>query len=289
MAGHGQAIPPLLGSGPAAYGGSYSARQIAGWVDAGAAAGIELVPEVDLPGHCFAALAALPELRDPHDRSGAVSVQSFVDNVLNPGVAATRPFLEAVFGELADLFPSPWIHVGGDEVPDGAWSGSPAAPAYAAARGVAGRRPSERRSCADIVELVRTTTGRQVGGWQEAADAGALGPQDGYVVGWRSAADCRRLVAAGHAVVASPAQRYYLDMAAGPDWDAPGTSWAGHATPADVESFDVTAGWTPAERDHLLGIQACVWTEHAPDRPTLERLLFPRLDAIAAAAWKTRY
>ena len=125
--------------------------------------------------------------------------------------------------------------------------------------------------------------------WQEAAESGALRPGDGYVIGWRSTADCRALAAAGHTVVASPAERYYLDMAASPDWDAPGTAWAGHSSPADVEAFDVTDGWTAVERSHLLGIQACAWTEHAPDRPSLERLLFPRLDAIAAAAWTPRY
>ena len=86
-------------------------------------------------------------------------------------------------------------------------------------------------------------------------------------------------------MVASPAEVYYLDMAADTDWHAPGMSWAGHATLADVEAFDVTAGWTEAERANLLGIQACLWTEHAGDRPSLERLMFPRLAAIARSAW----
>ena len=102
-------------------------------------AGVVVVPEVDLPGHCFAALAAYPELADPDDTSGAVSVQSFVDNVLNPGVPATRPFVEAVFGSLADLFPSPWLHIGGDELPHGAW------------RGLAGGAAVRRRARARLV------------------------------------------------------------------------------------------------------------------------------------------
>ena len=190
--GHGMPIPPLLGSGPAPYGGSYTPAQIAGWVARAAAGGVVIVPEVDLPGHCFAALAAVPALRDPDDRSGAVSVQSFVDNVLNPGVAATRPFLEAVAGALADLFPSPWLHVGGDEVADGAWSCSPAAQAYAAARGIEGSSAVGAAFMAEIIELVSATTGRRVGVWQEAAESGALRPGEGYVVGWKSGADCRQ-------------------------------------------------------------------------------------------------
>ena len=287
--GHGLAIPPLLGSGAVPFGGSYTRAEILRWVERAAAAGVVIVPEVDLPGHCFAALAAVPSLRDPADRSAAVSVQSFVDNVLNPGMAVTRPFLAAVAGELADLFPSPWLHVGGDEVPRGAWSGSPAAQQFAAERGVSGSAAIGAAFMADIIDLVATTTGRRVGVWQEAAESGALQPGDGYVVGWKSAADCRRLAARGHTVVVSPAEVYYLDMAADTGWDSPGTSWAGHSSVADIEAYDPTDGWTAAERDCLEGIQACLWTEHAPDRPTLERLLSPRLDAIAAAAWHIRY
>ncbi len=287
--GHGMAIPPLLGSGPAPFGGSYTAAQIAGWGTRAAAAGVVIVPEVDLPGHCFAALAAVPELRDPADSSGAVSVQSFVDNVLNPGVAATRPFLEAVAGALADLFPSPWLHVGGDEVADGAWSRSPAAQAYAAAQGIEGSSAVGAAFMAEIIELVSATTGRRVGVWQEAAESGALRPGEGYVVGWKSGADCRQLAAAGHTVVAAPAEVYYLDMAVDDDWASPGANWAGHSSVADIEAFDPVDGWSPDERARLAGIQACVWTEHVPDRPTLERLLFPRLDAIAATAWQTRF
>ena len=219
--GHGMAIPPLLGSGPAPFGGSYTAapRSPAGSPRA-AAAGVVIVPEVDLPGHCFAALAAVPELRDPADRSGAVSVQSFVDNVLNPGVAATRPFLEAVAGELADLFPSPWLHVGGDEVADGAWSRSPAAQAYAAARGVervashrGGVHGRDHRARLGDDGPAASACGRR------PPSRARCDPASGYVVGWKSAADCRRLAAAGHTVVASPAEVYYLDMAADDDWD----------------------------------------------------------------------
>ena len=74
-------------------------------------------------------------------------------------------------------------------------------------------------------------------------------------------------------------------MAADPSWRSPGTSWAGHTSIDDIERFDVTAGWSASERTNLLGIQACLWTEHVHDRATLVELLLPRLDAIAASAW----
>jgi hexosaminidase len=285
--GHGLAVPPLLGSGAATFGGAYRVEDIRRWVRHAADLGIELVPEVDLPGHCFAALAAVPDLRDPEDTSGAVSVQYFVDNVLVPGLASTRQFLEAVFGELAALFPGPWIHLGGDEVPAGAWAGSPAAQRYAAERGLDGTEAIASAFMADVIDLVKSATGRSIGVWQEAAESGALDPDDGYVVGWKSGADCRRLAAAGYQVVAAPAEVYYLDMAADTDWDSPGASWAGSSSVADIEAYDVAAGWTDSERANLLGIQACLWTEHVHDHATLHSLLIPRLDAIAASAWRS--
>jgi hexosaminidase len=283
--GHGLAIPPLLGSGPEPYGGAYTAGDIHGWVARARALGIEIVPEVDLPGHCFAALAAVPELRDPADSSGAASVQHFVDNVLVPGLPSTGPFLTAVFGALADLFPGPWLHLGGDEVPPGAWAGSPAAAAFARERGVDGTDAIAAAFMGDVIRLVRTATGRHVGVWQEAAESGALQPEDGYVVAWRSSTDSRRLAAAGFDVVAAPADVYYLDMAEDGEWESPGASWAGSTSVAEIEAYDPTAGWTATERAHLLGVQACLWTEHVHDRATLIELLLPRLDAIAASAW----
>ena len=283
--GHGLAVPPLLGSGADAFGGAYSADDVGSWVRRAAELGVELVPEIDLPGHCFAALAAVPELRDPDDSSGAVSVQYFVDNVLVPGLPSTRPFLEAVFGELADLFPGPWVHLGGDEVPAGAWAGSPAAHRYAAERGLDGPDAIASAFMADVIDLVKAATGRRIGVWQEAAESGALHPDDGYVVGWKSGADCRRLAAAGYQVVAAPAEVYYLDMAVDTEWDSPGASWAGSSSVADIEVYDVTADWSDTERANLLGIQACLWTEHVHDHATLHSLLIPRLDAIAASAW----
>ncbi len=284
--GPGRPIPPLLGSGGEAYGGSYTPEQIGTWVRRGAELGVELVPEIDLPAHSFAACRSVPGLRDAGHESSAASVQHFTDNVLDPGAPGTWPFLEAVFGSVADLFPAPWIHVGGDEVPPGAWSESAAARSWAAERAVTGTEGIAAAFMADIVNLARTATGgRRVGVWQEAAACGALVPGEDYVVAWRSAADARRLAADGHAVVASPAEVLYLDMAASNDWFEPGASWAGATDEAAIDAFDPTAGWTDAELVNLFGLQAALWTEHVPDRPTLERMLHPRLAAIARLAW----
>ena len=133
--GHGLALAPSCGSGPAPYGRAYTNGEIGRWVQRADALGITLVPEVDVPGHCHAALVSVPELRDPDDASTVSSVQGYPNNVLVPGRPITMTFLEAVFATLADLFPSsPTLHIGGDEVPFGSWEGSPDTRAYAAAR-----------------------------------------------------------------------------------------------------------------------------------------------------------
>jgi hexosaminidase len=285
--GYGHAIPPLQGSGADLYGGSYTRDQIRGWIAQAAALGIELVPEIDTPGHCYAAVTALPHLlRDPDDTRTGESVHHFSANTLNPGLAGTREFLETVFGELADLFPSPAIHMGCDEVPDGVWDHSPAAQRYAAERGIEGSHAIARSFMAEIGDIVKAT-GRRVNVWQEAAEAGSVAPGDGWVGGWKSSADCRTLAASGFDVIAMPAEAYYLDMATGPDFDLPGHFWAGSIDDDTIRDFDPTAGWTDEERAHLVGVMACQWGEHIPDRSTLRRLVYHRLTTFADTAWRT--
>lgn len=287
--GHGRPLPPMLGDGPEGSGRAYTPDEIGRWVARADRLGVVLVPEVDLPAHAHAALTALPELRDPADRSGAVSVQYFVDNVLVPGLAATGEFVADVVDAVADLFPSsPWIHIGGDEVPAGAWAGSPVVAELRRAHGLDTTRDVEAHFHRELVATVRARTGRCVGAWQEAADSGGVRPGDGYVVGWTSAAASRGLAAAGHDVVAAPGEAYYLDMAVDDRWETPGASWAGVTSLADVCAFDPVAGWDATEREHLLGVQACLWTEHVRDAATLWQRLFPRLDAVAERAWTGR-
>lgn len=290
--GHGLPVPPFLGGGPEPTGRCYTAGEIAGWNARAAALGVTLVPEVDLPAHVHAALTALPDLRDPDDTSGAVSVQFFTDNVLVPGHDPTADFVDAVVASVCRLFPdSPWIHIGGDEVPDGAWTGSPIVERFRVDLGLtddddpeAQRRAVEAAFHRDLVATV-ARHGRAVGAWQEAAESGGVRPGDGYVVGWRTIEANRTLAQAGHDVVVSPGQAYYLDMAVDDRWETPGASWAGSTSVADIAAFDPADGWTREEREHLLGVQACLWTEFVHDADAVRDRLTARLDAIAEHAW----
>ncbi len=283
--GHGLPVPPVCASGAGPYGRAYTADEIGAWVARADALGVVLVPEVDVPGHCFAALAAVPALRDPDDTSGAISVQGFTDNVLVPGHPQTEPFLRAVFGALAALFPSsPVIHIGGDEVPAGAWQGSPLAHAYARDRGLTTTAEIEAQFHRELIAMIRDTTGRDVAAWEEV---GLSGVEPGaYAVAWTSAAAGQRLASAGHRVVMAPGQAYYLDMAFDRAFESPGAVWAGTVPLPTTCAFDPHIDGGEDLPGELIGVQACIWGEHISSIAVLDQLVFPRLDAIAERGWR---
>jgi hexosaminidase len=307
--GHGLPVPALLGSGPQPSGGYYSKAAVREIVALAAQLGIGVVPEIDLPGHCYAMLQALPELRDPGETGEYFSVQGFPNNCLNPAREETYRVLETIFDEMIELFPAKTIHVGADEVPLGAWSGSPAA--LARLREIGGTAVAEAHAKrnnvitnlhgADEIEgsgaailqaafLKRiqaflASRGCTTGGWEEAAHGNAIDKTNCYLNGWRSVEICAALAGQGYDVVVNPGQVCYLDMANSPDWDEPGAAWAGWSNPEKLYGFDPTAGWTEAQKRHFLGVQCCIWSEPMTDRAVFDRLVFPRLSALAENGW----
>ena len=307
--GHGLPIPALLGSGGEPSGGYYSKAVVRDIVALGESLGIAIVPEIDVPGHCFAMLQAIPELVDPKEEGLYSSVQSFPNNCLNPAHEATYRILETVFDELIALFPSKIFHIGADEVPLGAWSGSPEA--IARLTEVAGETVAKNHAKrlnqvtnhhgADEIEgtgaailqgefLARiskflASRGCITGGWEEAAHGDVIDKAKSYLVGWRTVEVAAALAGRGYDMVVAPGQRYYLDMSNGPVWSEPGAGWAGWSGPEETYEFDPSQGWTPEQTQHLLGVQACIWSEPMTDRAIFDRLVFPRLSAIAETGW----
>ncbi len=282
--GHGLDLPPLLGSGPERAGGYYARDDIRTLVRLGEALGIEIVPEIDMPGHCHALLQALPQLVDPGEGGAYHSVQGFANNCLNPAVETVYQVTGAILSELVELFPSRHFHIGGDEVPQGAWANSPLAQELGRQLGAPGAAALRAHFLRRIQALL-SAKGRITGAWEEAAAGGGIDKADCYLVGWRDVAAGRRLAAAGYNVVVAPAQACYLDMAAAEDWYEPGAAWAGWASPATTYAFSPGEGWSAAERARLLGVQACIWSEAMGDRAVFDRLVFPRLSAVAEAGW----
>ncbi|MEQ1770870.1 MAG: beta-N-acetylhexosaminidase [Devosia sp.] len=307
--GHGMALPPLLGSGAHPTGGYYSKAAIREIVALGQSLGITIVPEIDMPGHFYAALQSLPELRDPGETGEYQSVQGFPNNCLNPAHEPVYKFIETVIDEMLELFPSGVFHLGADEVPLGAWSGSPLA--LALLEKLAGKEAADKHRArnnqlsnhggADEIEGSGTailqahfirrvheyikSKGAITGGWEEAAHGDVVDKDKTYLVGWRDVEISAKLAGQGYDIVVSPGQRYYLDMANGLSWSEPGAGWAGWSGPEETYTFDPRAGWSAEQLKHLLGVQSCIWSEPMTDRAIFDRLVFPRISAVAETGW----
>jgi len=307
--GHGQLVPDLLGSGRGPTTGFYAQAEIREIVAHAESLGISVLPEIDIPGHCFALLQSLPELRDPHETGEYHSVQGFPNNCLNPGREAVHKALETIIDEVLPLFPSGIFHLGADEVPLAAWSGSPEALVlleklqgpgaverhralantvsdHAEADAIEGSGTAALQ--ADFIGRVHrylTSKGAITGGWEEAAHGGVLDKSRSYLVGWRDLEVSAALAGEGYDIVVSPGQRYYLDMALTREWSEPGAGWAGSSTAEETYRFEPRERWSEAQLRHLLGVQACMWSERLADRAVFDRLVFPRLSAIAETGW----
>src|SRR6185312_12923260 len=282
--GLGLPLPPLLGSGPEKSGGFYSKADVKALVARAGRFGIEVIPEIDMPGHCYAMLLALPELQDPGENGLYGSIQHFPNNCLNPAVEAVYPALETILGEMVELFPGPRFHLGADEVPAAAWETSPLANQMRDRLGATGAPPLQA-SLLKRMQAFLTSKGKITGAWEEAAHGGGIDKANCYLVGWVNVEGSQKLAAEGYEVVVAPGQAYYLDMANGPEWHEPGAGWAGWSSPEKAYRFDPTAGWSEAEKAKFLGVQACIWSEPFTDRAVFDRLVFPRLSAIAETGW----
>lgn len=282
--GHGLPLPPLLGSGPEKSGGYYSKADIAAIVALAGRFGIEVIPEIDVPGHCYAMLEALPQLKDPGENGLYHSIQSFPNNCLNPALDGVYAAIETIFGEMAEMFPSRWFHVGADEVPKDAWGSSPVANRMRSQMGVTGANELQAHFL-KRVQAFLTSRGKITGAWEEAAHGGGIDKAQCYLVGWVNVEGSQKLAAEGYDVVVAPGQAFYLDMANGVEWHEPGAGWAGWSSPEKAYRFDPTQGWGEAEKARFLGVQGCIWSEPMTDRAVFDRLVFPRISAIAETGW----
>ena len=289
--GDGEALPALLGSGAARAGGYYTKQAVRHIVAYAATLGISVIPEFDIPGHSYAALLALPWLRDPAENNAYESVQAFTNNCLNPAREETYIFVNTVLKELIELFPDRIIHIGADEVPDDAWSHSPQAQALLKILRNEGAADNDAAVLQAYflkrVQSMLREHGIRVGAWQEAAHGCGIDNNNSYLIGWREVDASRALVEQGYHIVVSPGQAYYLDMAQSGEWAEPGAGWAGWAEPQKTYQFDPFDGIDAAQHDHVLGVQACIWSEPMANRRLFDRLIFPRLSAVAEAGWTT--
>lgn len=263
------------------YGGFYTQDQVRDLVAYAAARNITIVPEIETPGHALAPIVAYPELGSaPPDASkmGDWGVFPWLYNTDD----ATFAFLDDVLNEVMDLFPSTFIHVGGDEAIKDQWKASPKVQAKIKELGL----KDEHELQSWFIQRVGKTLekrGRRLIGWDEILEGG-LAP-NATVMSWRGIDGAIAAARAGHDTVLSPHPTLYLDNRQSTSTDEP-TGRGKAVSLEDVYAFDpAPAQLTADQRKHVLGVQANVWTEHMQTDARMQAMAFPRAVALAERGW----
>jgi hexosaminidase len=270
------------GASEVRYGGFYTQSQVRDIVAFAATRHITVVPEIDMPGHAQAAIAAYPELGSrtgpPPSVSNRWGVHSYLFN-LEP---ATFAFLENVLEEVIALFPSRDIHIGGDEASKDQWNSSPAVQARARALGIADPKDLQAYFTQEIGRFL-ARHGRRLAGWDEILRPGLA--KDAIVMSWRGTSGAHAAALAGNDTVLTPWPPLYFDnrQSSLPS-EPPGRMQV--ISLQDVYHFDPQDhALSPTEQRHILGVQANVWTEHIRTEDRLEWMAFPRAIAVAELGW----
>ena len=281
----GHAAARLSGDGMA-HGGFYTQAEVREIVAYAAARHIVIVPEIDMPGHARAAIAAYPELG-----SGGVPVEVWTewgvtDEILKPGPETFR-FCRDVLTEVMELFPGDYIHIGGDEADKTQWMASAEVQRIMREAGVGDPEELQRRFVFQIKEFVESK-GRRLIGWDEILEGGPV--PGATIMGWRGWLGAGPKAArSGHRVVMTPSAFTYLNHYQAEDIENEPISIGGRFISLEMaHGFEPTADLDEEEAGRVLGVQAALWTEYINNRALLEYMAFPRLCAIAEVAWTPR-
>jgi hexosaminidase len=263
------------------YGGYYTQDEIRDIVRYASERNVTIVPEIDMPGHMQAAIAAYPELGSLDD-APSVSPDWGVHAYLVNVDESTLQFIENVLDEVVALFPGPIIHIGGDETIKDQWKASPRVRARKSELGIADETALQGWFVARIAEHL-ATHGRRVIGWDEILEGGI--PANAIVMSWRGAQGGIHAAQAGHDVVMVPSPDVYLDHLQGDAADEP-PGRPDARTLADLYAFEpIAPGMSADAAAHVLGAEAALWTEHMRTPARVEYAAFPRLDALAEVLW----
>ena len=263
-------------------GGFYTQEQAREVVKYAADRNITVIPEIEMPGHSTAVLAAYPELGND---TGAYHVPGFWGvhrTIYSPG-EATFTFLQNVLTEVMAIFPSKYIHVGGDEVPKDEWKTSPVAQQLIKANNL--KDENELQSWfINRMEKFLNKNGRSLIGWDEILEGGLSA--NATVMSWRGEKGGIEAAKLGHDVVMSPGTYVYLDHAQAKDGKTEPLAIGGYLPLNVVYGYNPRpAALTPDQQKLIMGVQGNMWTEYVPTNNKLEYMLFPRVVALAEVGW----
>ncbi len=285
--------PPKPGE-KATYGGFYTQDDIREVVQYAKDRFIEILPEVDVPGHSMAALAAYPELCVTQDKNiqvnpgtsfstwhGDGTFTMHIDNTLNPTDENVYVFLDKVFGEIAGLFPFEYIHMGGDECYKGYWERDNKVQAFMKSQNIKDGHELQAYFN-NRMNTIINSKGKKMIGWDEILEGGTV--EGAAVMSWRGV---KGGIEASHKklpVVMSPNPVYYLDMNQGEK--SIETPIYNNARLNEVYAFDVIA--PGIDEAYVLGGQGNLWTEQVPTEPQAEYMTWPRSFAISETLWSKK-
>lgn len=271
------------------YGGYYTQAQCREIVEYAKKRYINVMPEIDMPGHMLGALAAYPELGCHKDHYDVWEIWGISNDVLCVGNPKTVEFIQGVLEELIDVFPSEMIHVGGDECPKTAWKTCPICQAKAKELGLVatGKHTVEEQLQSYFIkemEKFLNARGRKMIGWDETLEGG-LAP-NASIMSWRGLEGGIEAAKQHHDVVMTPTSFCYFDYYQSTDQKNEPIAIGGYLPVSRVYEFNpVPEQLTKEEAKYIKGCQANLWVEYIPDGDQVEYMVLPRMAALCETQW----
>ncbi len=264
------------------YGGFYTQEQIKEVVDYASKLCITVVPEIEMPGHAVAALAAYPEFSCTGGPFEVYTKWGVSKDVFCAGKEETFEFLQNVIDEVTALFPGEYIHVGGDECPKDRWKECPLCQKRMKDNGLKDEMELQSYFVKRMEKYI-ASKGKKIIGWDEILEGGL--PERAAVMSWRGYDGGIEAAHAGHDVVMTPGGYCYFDHLQAKAESEP-LAFGGFTSLSKVYEFKpVPPELEKKSRKHILGAQANLWTEYIPNEEQLEYMAFPRLCAMSEVLW----
>jgi hexosaminidase len=264
------------------HGGFYTQEQIREVVEYAKKRYITIVPEIEMPGHAVAVLTAYPEYSCTGGPFKVYTKWGVSDDVFCAGKEGTFELLENILDEVIDLFPGPYIHVGGDECPKIRWKSCPDCQKRIKDEGLKNELELQSYFIKRIEKFI-ASKGKKLIGWDEILEGGL--PERAAVMSWRGYAGGVEAANTGHDVVMTPTDYCYFDYYQSKDKDEP-IAIGGFLPLEKVYSFNpLPPSLSPAGAKHVLGAQANLWSEYITEGKKAEYMLFPRICAMAEVLW----
>jgi len=282
--------PAIRGPKDCIHQGYYTQQEIREIVAYARKRCVHILPEIDVPGHAKAAVMTYPLLlQDPEDESRYTSVQKIQANTIDAGMESTYRFLDDVIKEVSMLFPFEYIHLGGDEIPKGAWKRSPSVKRLMQREGLADTKEVEAYFFSRMDNIL-AGHGRKMIRWEGEAQNRAELRGDTIFMAWRGEKSGIDAARQGRKVIMSPAQHLYFDQQYVKRKGEPGHTWAGPTDTKEVYTYrPVPKELTPAQASFIQGVHGCLWSETLLNEKLADYMAWPRMLALAEIAWSPEH